>query len=121
MGKIYFAPASRHHIIVLLFHDREGGTLEALGKGLEHPLACLRGCEEWTHVPTLFLGWRDSQPSKGTHSIFSQISDPLQTPVEPIVWVRHVVSLEARRQPRDLKTNQKNLLWVLSVLFLFPF
>ena len=76
-----------------------GGTLEALGKGLESPLACLSGCEERTHFPPLSLGWPDSQTFKGTlifsrqlsHNILSQIRCPLPTPGVPSVWVMHFV------------------------------
>ena len=71
-----------------------GGTLETLGRGLKSPLACLSECEERTHFPPLFLGWRDSQTFKSTSvfsPILSQIRGPQPTPGVPSLWVMHFV------------------------------
>lgn len=80
----------------LLLHGGELLLPKALGKGLEHSLACLRGCEEWTHVQLSSLVGE-------IHSLLRALAQyslknlwSSSVPVEPNVWVRHFVSLEAR-------------------------
>lgn len=67
------ATCSWHHVTALLGWSLvEKEHTGALGSGLlEDPLACLSGREERTHFISLYLGWGDPQPSKGTPYILS--------------------------------------------------
>ena len=102
-----------------------GGTLEALGRGLKRPLACLSGCEERTHFSPLFLGWRDSQTFKGTLIFSHQFSRKSMVlyPLLVCLLCGSCILCNLRQDDHHmiLRPTQRNLLLFLFALFLFSF
>ena len=120
-GQIHPDPGSCHHITVPFCSWWGGSTLEALRSGLEHPLACWNGCEERTHFPHLFLGWGDTQPFKGSLSIFSHRSLILFPPLVCLLCgLRILCNLRQNENLHEFKTHWKKPT-VLFVGFIFVF
>ena len=115
-GQMHSTPASCHHIIVPPASWWRRWLTWSSRKGPWAPSCLLEG----THVPALFLGWGDSQPSKGTRSIFSHKSLVLFRPPRSSLCGSGILCHLGQDDSRVIwKPNQRNLLWVLSICFVF--